>query len=409
MTAIEDVVDYEHRSVRASVFTDRALFDLEQNRVFGRSWLYVAHRSQLENPGDFVTANMGRDPVVVCRGKDQQLRVFLNSCPHKGARYCREDRGNTKSFVCPYHVRTFDTAGTLIGIAGAKLADLDVVHAGLIEVPRVETFEGLVFASFDANIIPLEDYLGDMKWYLEVILAQAGTERTIFEGIHRWTFDANWKFPAEQFTGDPSHQYGVHRSMGQLGFDVNFGDKQQDFVARFDNGHGLLNMAPRNRILMTRFQRDLIESARQRLTEDQAELLRCLYIGTVFPNFSIVSYPGFLSVRVWQPVAPDKTEIWSSGLVPSHAPDNVAVNSKRLLSRYFSPTGMLEQDDLEVWEECHRGVAGAQRNGKPVSYALPKRPVEALAHLPGDLSAIPSEHANFGFFSRWHELMRSEA
>ena len=171
-------------------------------------------------------------------------------------------------------------------------------------MPRVETFEGLVFASFDANIVSLDEYLGDMKWYLEVILSQAGQERAIFEGFHRWTAEANWKLPAEQFTGDPSHQYGVHRSMGQLGFDVNFGDKAQDFVARFDGGHGLLNMAPRNRILMTRFQRDLIEAARARLTDQQAEFLRCLYVGTIFPNFSIVSYPGFLSVRVWNPAGP---------------------------------------------------------------------------------------------------------
>lgn len=408
MGTLEDVVDYEAKRVRASVFTDPEIFDLEQARVFGRSWLYVAHASQLARAGDFVTANMGRDPVVVCRGKDERIRVFLNSCPHKGARYCREDRGNTKSFVCPYHVRTFDTAGKLVGIAGAKLADLDIEHTGLLEAPRVETFEGLVFASFDSEIMSLEDYLGEMKWYLEVILAQAGTQRVVFEGTHRWTAETNWKFPAEQFTGDPSHQYGVHRSMGQLGFDVNFGDKAQDFVARFEHGHGLLNMAPRNRILMSRYQRDMIEAARRRLSPDQAELLKCLYIGTVFPNFSIVSYPGFLSIRVWQPIGANKTEIVSSGLVPADAPDAVVSNSKRLLCRYFSPTGMLEQDDIEVWEECQRGISGAERNRRTVSYALPKRPVEALAHLPGDLSAIPSEHANFGFFARWHQLMRKE-
>ena len=60
-----------------------------------------------------------------------------------------------------------------------------------------------------------------------------------------------------------------------------------------------------------------------------------------------------------------------------------------------------------MWEECQRGMSGPQRKQRRVMYSLPKRPVEAFADLPGDLSAIPSEHSNFGFFSRWHELMRA--
>jgi hypothetical protein len=68
---------------------------------------------------------------------------------------------------------------------------------------------------------------------------------------------------------------------------------------------------------------------------------------------------------------------------------------------------MLEQDDVEIWEECQRGVAGVARQRGSVTYSLPKRPLGALASLPGDLSAIPSEHANFGFFERWHTLMRT--
>ncbi len=405
MLDLEDAVNRQQRSVSAAVFCEPDVYEAELSRVFGRSWLYVAHESQVANQGDFVSAQMGRDGVFACRGRDDVVRVFLNSCPHKGAVFCRQDRGHTKSFICPYHSRTYDTTGKLLGIAGAKLTDLDEEEPNLLEVPRVESFEGLIFANFDRDAPSLSDYLGDMKWYLEIILAQAGPTRVVFEGVHRWMAATNWKFPAEQFTGDPSHQYGVHRSMGELGFDVNFGDKSNDFVVGFPQGHGVLNMAPRNRVLMSRFQQELVQSARARLQPAQAELLRCLYIGTVFPNFSIVSYPGFLSIRVWQPAAPDKTEIWSSGLVPADAPDAYVSASKNLLGRYFSPSGVLEQDDVEVWESCHRGVTGPRRRAQRVSYALPARPLEALAHLPGRVSGLPSEHANFGFFERWQALM----
>ncbi len=393
-------MDYAACAVSASAFSDPAVYEAEMSEIFGRSWLYVAHVSQVRAPGDFVAASMGADAVIVWRGPDDRVRVFLNSCPHRGARVCGLDRGHATSFTCPYHQRRFDGAGRLVEAPGVTIRD--PVAEGLIEVPRVEIHAGLVFANFDARSGSLAEHLGDLRWHLEVILAHAGTSSRVLDGVHRWTFDGNWKFPAEQSTGDPTHQLGVHGSMTHLGFDMTFGRGALDFVGRFPNGHGILNITPRERVLTTKFQDAVFERARERLSGAQVPFLRCLTVTAVFPNLEIVSYPGFLALRVWQPRAPDKTEIWSWGLVPDDSPEMYITSSRRLLGRYFSPTGVLEQDDLEVWEACQRGVSGKRRSTGWFRYALRGDPVEGLADLPGDLRGAPSEHANFGFFEKWH-------
>lgn len=103
-----DLIDIEKGTLNPLVYTDPALYELELERVFGRCWLYLAHESQIPNPGDFCTAYMGEDPVLVVRRKDRELSVFLNQCRHRGMRLCRADSGNARVFTCPYHGWSYD-------------------------------------------------------------------------------------------------------------------------------------------------------------------------------------------------------------------------------------------------------------------------------------------------------------
>ena len=67
------------------VYTDPNVFELEMERIFGRAWLYVGHESQIPNPGDYFTTDLGRQPVIMIRQNDQSIRVLLNRCTHRGA------------------------------------------------------------------------------------------------------------------------------------------------------------------------------------------------------------------------------------------------------------------------------------------------------------------------------------
>ncbi|WP_202801298.1 aromatic ring-hydroxylating oxygenase subunit alpha [Rhodococcus sp. DK17] len=82
-----------------NIFSDPDIYQEELHRIFARSWNFVAHESQLPNAGDFLTTYMGEDAVIVSRHRDNSIRVFANSCPHRGNKVCFADAGNTRRFV----------------------------------------------------------------------------------------------------------------------------------------------------------------------------------------------------------------------------------------------------------------------------------------------------------------------
>ena len=152
MSDFASLVDLENRTVHPRVFVDPEIYKAEQEKLFGRCWLFIGHESQVPNQGDYVTTYMGEEPVIFVKDRSDRLRVFLNSCRHRGVKVCRKDHGNTKIFTCPYHGWSYNTEGGLQGVPQIREAyhnEFDIDKWGLIEVPRVESHYGLVFACFD--------------------------------------------------------------------------------------------------------------------------------------------------------------------------------------------------------------------------------------------------------------------
>ena len=132
-------------------------------RVRGSSWsassrgagCSSATSSQVAQPGDFVATYMGEDPVIVVRDRHGELQVLLNSCSHKGRQGVRgTTRATIATFMCPYHGWSFRTDGELGGVpnsADAYYGELDKSALGLRHVARVDTYKGLIFATWDAT------------------------------------------------------------------------------------------------------------------------------------------------------------------------------------------------------------------------------------------------------------------
>ena len=97
LEGLERLVQPAKGTVSRQVYISPEIYQQELERVFTRSWLFLGHTSQLRRPGDFVTTNMGEDPVIVARGRDGVIRAMLNSCRHRGMRVCRADEGNASS------------------------------------------------------------------------------------------------------------------------------------------------------------------------------------------------------------------------------------------------------------------------------------------------------------------------
>ena len=179
----------------ARFYRDPELAELEQERVFSRSWQLVAHVSQLPNPGDYLTGTAGVQPVLVLRADDGQLRAFRNICRHRGSRLLNGSGQCGQAIRCLYHGWTYRLDGELIGVPeGRSITDLDKTQLGLFPA-RVEALCGLVFVNLDIHARPLAEQVAG----LPERLAPYGIEGLKASGVWHNTQPANWKIVIDNY------------------------------------------------------------------------------------------------------------------------------------------------------------------------------------------------------------------
>lgn len=142
----------------SSWYTDPAIYEREKAAIFYRTWQYVGHKAFLENPGDYVTAQICDQNVFVMRGGDGVLRGFYNVCKHRAHELLPGPNGNVKSvIVCPYHAWTFEREGAL---RGARFSDqrpgFDKSQFALSQI-RVEEFCNCIFVNLDDDAASMAD------------------------------------------------------------------------------------------------------------------------------------------------------------------------------------------------------------------------------------------------------------
>src|SRR6185503_542867 len=174
---LADIVRPDEGLISRRIFAAEEIFQMELDRIFGRGWFFLGHESEIPTPGDMLSRPCGVDPAILARSDDGQVRAFLNSCRHRGMRICRTDRENARVLRCPYHGWTYRNDGSLVA-AGAENhygeGELQKDQLGLIPVAKLAIYRGLIFASWDEHAPPLEEWLGDLRWYLDIIFGRTG-------------------------------------------------------------------------------------------------------------------------------------------------------------------------------------------------------------------------------------------
>jgi len=142
-------------------YTDPAVFTAECERIFERQWYYAGRADEIPAPGRFIRRQVGRETVLLVRGKDQVIRGFLNVCRHRGAQLCLTDAGKMGNAIhCPYHNWIYGLDGALITAPNWRaMADINKRDYGLRPV-RAQVWEGLIWVCVDGDPGPLEDHVG---------------------------------------------------------------------------------------------------------------------------------------------------------------------------------------------------------------------------------------------------------
>ncbi|MBV8356476.1 MAG: Rieske (2Fe-2S) protein, partial [Deltaproteobacteria bacterium] len=160
--------------VNRRAFTENEYLEREYTRVFGKCWIYAGHESEIPQSGDFRSRRVAGRSLILVRGDDGAVRVFFNTCTHRGSLVCRQPRGNARSFQCPYHAWTFNCRGDLIGVPGDSSYSEAFNRAEFaLGRPRTDTYRGFIFVNFDSAATGLNDYLAGAKEYLDLVCDQS--------------------------------------------------------------------------------------------------------------------------------------------------------------------------------------------------------------------------------------------
>ena len=364
--------------VHRDVYIDPEVFQLEMERLWSRTWIYVGHASQVPNPGDFVTADIAAQPVIMVRHTDGGVRVLMNRCAHKGTKVVYDFSGNTgKTFRCPYHAWTYRLDGSLLniplkeGYEGTRLQP-----SGLTAVAS-EAYRGFVFARL-ADGPGFREYFGDSLSSIDNLADRSPEgELEIAGGCLRYLHNCNWKMFVENLN-DTMHPMIVHASSAgtakklwegksadlpkpmaieqyaPFANDYKFFDDMG--VRVYPHGHGFSGV---------NFS---IHSAYSPIPEYEAAMNRTYgaerakqILGTVRHN--TVYYPSLTikgaiqSIRVARPLAADRTRIESWTLRLKGAPAKLLERTVMYNRLINSPMSVVGHDDLHCYRSAQEGLA----------------------------------------------------
>lgn len=417
--AARELMNADGSRVGRELFVDESIYRLELERIFAMCWMYIGHESQIPDPGDFLTTSIGEDPVLVTRGKDGQVRAFLNSCSHRGAKVCRSELGNATMFRCPYHGWCYNGDGDLIAVPRSKQiygpdVELDRDTLGLREVAQLDTYAGLIFATWNPSAAPLTDYLGGMTTYLDLMFERMEGGVEVVGGVHRWTIDCNWKIPSENFAGDHYHVTSTHGSGIEMGYRSAL--TNNGHCIHTGNGHSLGSErggAQQGTAVQSEYG-EFLADMRAQVAADRGDHMNALIpvgVGTIFPNLSFMDTARFRTLRIWHPRGPGRIEIFSWCLVDAAMPDELKEATRRQYTLSFGPGGIFEQDDGDVWTSIQSAISGYIGRQGSFNYDMGIGRESDVAdtygaEFPGTMSDILMTEANQrAFYRRWAESM----
>ena len=428
------LVDKERGLISRDIFVNPELYKLEQERVFACAWLFVGLEDQVRKPGDYFVSRMGEESVILSRDRDNTVHVFLNSCRHRGMKVCRYDEGNTPVFTCPYHGWSYAGDGSLVGVPRYKDAyreELDKSQWGLVEVALLANFHGTIWATWDPEAPSFEEYLGDVKPYMDMRFNKPdGSEADleVIPGVLKWTMPCNWKWGAENFIGDwyhgPSHRsvdlVRISPSGRQGRHTTDYVREQAHPYFLSHHGHGLrativqgdyppYTPAYPNDPVAEEYFRTSYEK-RRKLLEERARIRHSN--GTIFPNASPGT--GNETVAVWHPNGPDSTEVWRFYFMQRDTPQEVKDLQRHYIMRYGGPAGLTEQDDMENWNYAHKASKGVIARRYPYNYLIGHGHEMGTSNHPGVMKdgviteSGVSEQNQRRMYYMWADLMDSE-
>ncbi|CAN5471667.1 aromatic ring-hydroxylating dioxygenase subunit alpha [soil metagenome] len=408
--------------VHRTLFTDPAIFQEEMTKIFGGTWVFLLHETEIPNPDDFKSITVGLRPVIVTRDSEGNIHALMNRCSHRGAMVNAEEKGNTKRFRCPYHGWNFNNNGELAAVpyADGYPDTFDKQAHNLGRFPRLESYRGYVFASLNADVEPLLEWIGPAKEVFDWSMDSAMKHGMRVVKSATTVFHGNWKMQNDN-NGDMYHVPFTHRSVLNMAKERYGSGKSLDhfksddspmYVSDLTHGHKLIDQRPS---LKTPWDQAVPvpgrESYSQKLIDDLGlEKAREFLHMTGRAGINLILYPNIVivgggSFNVYEPVSVDKTYVHLYTVILDDAPPEM--NTLRLrFAEDFVYTG--NRDDNEVFERMQIALTTIpEMEWVDLSKGMGtgRESLQPDGSTRGNISDETGIRASYG---RWIELMSSD-
>lgn len=408
--------------VHRSVYTDESIFRLEMQKLFGGVWTYLCHETEIPEPNDYKTVTVGFRPLIVTRDKKGEVHALVNRCSHRGALLCKERQGNGGRFTCPYHGWTFLNDGQLIGPSFPKLygQKFDREAHNLARVPRVATYRGFIFGTFNRELCDLEAYLGPAAEYIDHWVDRAPEKEILVDaGVYRGLYHGNWKLAWDN-AADGYHVNFAHRSLVEMtairngrGQGASYMGSDPDdspmYCKQFPNGHTLLHHRPGMGPSMWTQARPMPgrefyeQKIKDQYGEDAGKEALEMAPGygvnlNIFPNLMLLAN----QIQVVEPIAHNQTALSWYATRLKGADDDVNLLRMRI-GEDFPNFG--EVDDLEMFELCWQGLKTSEVEWINTNRSAPPQPSDDN----GVLTVTVTDEAPLrGFLGAYRQYMKED-
>lgn len=314
-------------TIPSAWYTDPRLYELERRVVFGNTWQMVGRLDQVREPGQYFTANVAGEPIIVVRGNDNKLRAFFNVCRHHAAAVMTEVEGKCSVMQCPYHAWTYALDGSLKGMPEWDgVGDFDKADYGLVPA-RVDSWENFVFVQLNSAGGPsLQEFLSDMP----PRIAPLNLASLRFFERRSYDLNCNWKIYVDNYLDGGYHVPHLHKGLSSV---LDYSEYKIETKDRY-----CLQWSP-----MKTGTSDADAAATRK--GDTA------YYYWLYPNFMLNWYEDVMDTNLVLPLAVDRCRV-----VFDFYFGDVTPSAEEYNRRSVAVGERVQQEDVDICESVQRGL-----------------------------------------------------
>jgi Rieske 2Fe-2S family protein len=299
------------KSLPQKYFVSPEIFGEERTKVFSKQWLLVGHQSQLAQAGDYFTAEIAGESLIVVRDKRGEIHGFYNVCRHRGSRLIENTNGQLSAAIqCPYHAWTYALDGRLVGaphmddVPGFDKADYSLRPVNLA------LWEGFIFVNLaDSARLRSEatarqrsgDFISLERWFAPLDGRFSRWNLPSLRSAKRIEYDvrANWKLIFQNYS-ECYHCAGVHPELSKL----SPSDSAENDLTEGPFLGGFMRIAKGRSLTMSGNACALGIADKE---EEGEEAKHRVFYYSIFPNMLLSLHPDYVMVHQLWPQSPERT------------------------------------------------------------------------------------------------------